>query len=39
MTPSLGVIMNFWLEVGMEKSVQMLVERSARVEEEGKVRV
>ena len=38
-TPSLGVIMNFWFEVGMEKSVEMLVERSVRVEEDGKVRV
>jgi hypothetical protein len=31
--------MNVWFEVGMERVLEMRVERSARVEVEGRVRV
>jgi len=36
-TPSLGVMMNFWLVGRMDRSVWMRVERSVRVEVGGKV--
>lgn len=36
-TPSLGVMMNFWLVGGMERSMWMRVERSVRIEVGGKV--
>ena len=35
--PSLGVIMNFWFEGGIERLLVMVEERSRRVVEEGKV--
>ena len=38
-TPSLGVMMNFWVVGGMERSVWMRVERSVMVEEGGKSNV
>ena len=37
--PSLGVTMNFWFVTGMEKSLEMRVERSATVDSGGKFNV
>ena len=37
--PSLGVIMNFWWGVGIERASAILVARSVIVAESGKVRV